>query len=315
MEFLVSLLAFVTGVAGQAWSELPGAALAFVIFFAAFLPLERLFARHDQPIFRKEYGIDFAFFAGQYLVWAGLVSGALAFVHASLDALPAQTFSFPMLAWRSWIRELPIWIQIPVAVLLGDFIIYWGHRLSHRVAFLWRFHRVHHTAERLDWLAAYREHPLDNLYTRFLENVPVVLLGFSLESAAGLVAFRGVWGLFIHSNVQLPLGPLRFVLGSPQLHHWHHDPEIGARHNFANLMPIMDLIFGTYYGPQGRSPTVYGTGEGEPPSEHGYVSQLIRPLLPRKLLPGRRPAASVDHAAQRLENESGGFPGPTVART
>ena len=117
----------------------------------------------------------------------------------------------------------PYWLQTLEIIILCDVGIYWGHRLSHQVNFLWRFHKIHHTAESLDWMAAYREHPLDNIYTRVIENLPALLLGFPLETIAGFILFRGLWGLFIHSNVNITMGPLAWLIGSPRLHHWHHE--------------------------------------------------------------------------------------------
>ena len=100
-------------------------------------------------------------------------------------------------------------------VLFSDLCVYWGHRLQHRVGWLWRFHSIHHGAEHLDWLAAHREHPVDTVYTLTLINLPAFLLGFPLETLAGLIAFRGVWAIYIHSNVRLPIGPLRMLVGAP----------------------------------------------------------------------------------------------------
>ena len=88
-------------------------------------------------------------------------------------------------------------------IVWSDIVLYWAHRLSHQVPFLWRFHKVHHTSERLDWVAAYREHPVDNLYTRLVENVPAMLLGFPLYTIAGFAVFRGLWAIYIHSNCRL----------------------------------------------------------------------------------------------------------------
>jgi sterol desaturase/sphingolipid hydroxylase (fatty acid hydroxylase superfamily) len=141
---------------------------------------------------------------------------------------------------------------------------------------LWRFHRVHHTAEHLDWLAAHREHPLDNLWTRTIENLPLLLLGFPLVTIAGFVVFRGLWAVFIHSNCTLTPGPLRFLIGAPRLHHWHHAIDGGGRVNFANLSPLMDLCFGTYHDP-GHFPGRLGIDE---PHQRGYVSALLEPLVP-----------------------------------
>jgi sterol desaturase/sphingolipid hydroxylase (fatty acid hydroxylase superfamily) len=152
-----------------------------------------------------------------------------------------------------------------------------GHRLQHRVPLLWRFHKVHHSAEHLDWLAAHREHPLDTIYTVGLINLPAFLLGFPLATIAGLIAFRGIWAIYIHSNVRLPLGPLRILIGAPELHHWHHDRDRNAG-NYANISPLMDLLFGTNRCPD-HEPESFGIRE---PSPRNYVGHMLEPLMPRR---------------------------------
>ncbi|MBL4704727.1 MAG: sterol desaturase family protein [Flavobacteriales bacterium] len=162
-------------------------------------------------------------------------------------------------------------------VFFSDLFIYWAHRLQHQWSFLWRFHKVHHSAERLDWLAAHREHPLDTIYTVTIINLPAILLGFNLDLIAGLIAFRGIWAVYIHSNVRLPIGPLKMLIGAPELHHWHHylDKDAG---NYANISPIMDLLFGTYTCPD-HEPEEVGISEVFPTT---YIGQMIHPLLPKK---------------------------------
>ncbi|MCB9891500.1 MAG: sterol desaturase family protein [Planctomycetes bacterium] len=255
---------------------LENVAFAFVAFALVFWPLERFHAYHPQRIFRKEWGTDLLFLLGQYLVWTSLSLWALLCVRDALTYLPLEDL-------HAVVRSQPVALQVVEVIVLCDVLIYWGHRLSHTVPFLWRFHRVHHTAPRLDWMAAYREHPLDNVYTRIIENFPALLLGFPLEILAGLVVFRGLWGLFIHSNAAISLGPLKYVLGSPHLHHWHHEATIGGRCNFANLMPIMDVLFGTYHDPR-EKPAAYGPAY---PRSNAYVFQLLGPFLPSRYLRSR----------------------------
>lgn len=247
------------------WSSLAGIALLFVIF----LPLERLFAAHRQRVFREEWGTDLLFCLGQYFVWTAPVVFVLQLVYVNLDALPLANL-------RESFRGQPSWLQFAIVILACDLSIYWAHRLSHSIPLLWRFHRVHHTARRLDWIAAYREHPFDNLYTRLIENLPAMLLGFPITALAGIAVFRGLWAIYIHSNVHLGPGPLRYLLGAPRLHHWHHDVAVGGQVNFANLSPLMDLLFRTYHDP-GRMPERYGLAAD---LRHGYVAQLIGPFLP-----------------------------------
>lgn len=260
-------------------SLLLGPLISLGLLFAIFLPLEKLFPAHRQAVLRREWWTDLFFFLGQYFLWTAPVVAVLTLVLVHADDLP-------LAGLRAAFAAQPFALQLLEVILLCDLGIYWAHRWSHRNKFLWRFHRVHHTAERLDWLAAYREHPFDNLYTRLVENLPAILLGFPLEALAGLAVFRGMWALYIHSNVSLTPGPLRYLLGAPRLHHWHHEIGHHSRVNFANLSPLMDLLFGTYHDP-GSMPERYGIAAR---LRHGYVHQMVDPLLPRALrrrLPGR----------------------------
>ena len=169
------------------------------------------------------------------------------------------------------------WVQAVEVVVLSDFFVYWGHRLQHRVGFLWRFHAIHHSAEHLDWLAAHREHPVDSIYTVGLINLPAFIMGFPLETLTLLIAFRGMWAIYIHSNVRLPIGPFRMLIGAPELHHWHHDRNRAAG-NYANISPLMDVLFGTYRCPD-HEPASFGLHEPMPKS---YIGQLLHPFLPTK---------------------------------
>src|SRR6266446_7853901 len=210
-----------------------GAALSFFFLAAVFWPLEKLFPARSQRIMRPNWWTDLAFFLGQYLLWSACVLGLLHLFRGWLDNIVPAGF-------RLAVRTQPWWLQAIEVILLSDLLIYWGHRLQHRVGFLWRFHSIHHSAEHLDWLAAHREHPLDTVYTMGLINLPAFVMGFPLETLAGLLAFRGIWAICIHSNVRLPIGPLRMFIGAPELHHWHHDRDRAAG-NYANLSPLMDI--------------------------------------------------------------------------
>lgn len=251
--------------------DVPGllfaAALSLFFLVLVFVPLEWAFpAKPGQRFFRPAWLTDLCFFSGQYLLWNGLVFWVLSLESGWLDSIVPGGF-------RASVAAQPWWLQAIEVVLLSDFFVYWGHRLQHRVGFLWRFHSIHHTAEHLDFLAAHREHPLDTVYTLTLINLPAFVLGFPLETLAGLIAFRGIWAIYIHSNVRLPIGPLRMLIGAPELHHWHHDRDRDAG-NYANLSPIMDLIFGTYKCPD-HEPEHFGVHERVP---RGYLGQMIHPF-------------------------------------
>lgn len=251
------------------WNLLEAAGLSLLFLFVVFVPMEKVFpAKVRQKILRPHWALDLCFFFGQYLLWSGLVLWALRYFSGYLTTIiPANL----MMA----VKSQPWWLQAIEVIVLSDFLIYWGHRLQHKVGFLWRFHKVHHSAEHLDWLAAHREHPLDSIYTVGLINLPAFILGFPLETLAGVVAFRGIWAIYIHSNVRLPIGPLRMLIGAPELHHWHHDLDRDAG-NYANISPLMDIIFGTYTCPD-KEPEKFGIKEEFPKN---YVGQMMAPLLP-----------------------------------
>jgi sterol desaturase/sphingolipid hydroxylase (fatty acid hydroxylase superfamily) len=276
--------------------NLPGlaftAGISILFFILVFRPLEVVFpARPGQRFFRPAWFTDLCFFLGKYLLWNGLVLWVLISLRSWLDVVMPSSF-------RQAVASQPWWLQAVEVVLLSDFFIYWGHRLQHRVGFLWRFHAVHHSAEHLDWLAAHREHPVDTIYTIGLINLPAFLLGFQLEPIAGFIAFRGIWAVYIHSNVRLPIGPLRMLIGAPELHHWHHDRDRDAG-NYANISPLMDILFGTYRCPD-HEPERFGLRE---PTPRTYLGHLIGPFLPRQHADRNKTQTSVAARAP-AENDS-----------
>ncbi|APR77289.1 Sterol desaturase [Minicystis rosea] len=225
------------------------AALSLALLAIAFGPLERAFpARAEQRVIRPGIGVDLCFFAGQYLVWSGLSLSILLAVRNHIALAPLD-------ALRDFVAARPMWMQIVAAVVLGDLTVYWFHRACHTFEPLWRFHAVHHSAEHLDFLAAHREHPLDGIVTQLSVNLPAFVMGFPIHHLAAFLALRGMWAVFIHANVRLPIGPLRWLLGAPELHHFHHARVPETRHNFSNLAPWVDVIFGTYHCPKGRRTT------------------------------------------------------------
>lgn len=246
--------------------------ISYGFLMLVFIPMEKVFpAKKGQKVFRPHWLVDTCFFLGQYLFWGSLVIWTLNHFAVYLTSFVPQSF-------QESIQSQPIFLQAIEVIILSDFLIYWAHRLQHNVDFLWRFHKVHHSAKKLDWLAAHREHPLDSIYTVGIINLPAFILGFPLEAIAGVIAFRGIWAIYIHSNVRLPIGPIRMLIGAPELHHWHHDLDRRAG-NYANVSPLMDIIFGTYTCPDAE-PEKFGIEEETPNS---YIGQLVEPILPNSL--------------------------------
>lgn len=249
--------------------------LNLIAFSAVFIPLERLFARYcDQPIFRQEWRTDLAYF---------FVSSLLVQVTTLLTMQPAMVFlhwaAYPQL--QAFIAAQPFVLQFAGILVVSDLTQYWVHRSFHRVPFLWRFHAVQHSAQTMDWLAGSRLHLVDVAVTRGLTYIPIYLLGFAEAPLFAYVAFVSIQATFIHANVRFEFGPLRWLLATPQFHHWHHASEREAMDkNFAVHLPVIDRLFRTHFLPTGRWPRAYGLAEGTQfPS--GYARQFMHPFQSR----------------------------------
>jgi sterol desaturase/sphingolipid hydroxylase (fatty acid hydroxylase superfamily) len=165
------------------------------------------------------------------------------------------------------------------AVLIATVIVfvgqYWAHRLTHQIPVLWRFHSVHHSIENMDWLASGRVHPIDQIFTHGAVVIPLYLLGFNGNVFGGVVVFFTLLALFQHANVRLRFPVVRWVINTPEWHHWHHALDREAiNKNFGT--PVIDKLFGTAYMPRGQWPSGFGTTEPVPPV--GYVRQLAYPF-------------------------------------
>ena len=170
----------------------------------------------------------------------------------------------------------PYWLQIVEVVLVADLGLYFAHRMVHAIPLLWRFHQIHHSNEELDWLAAFRVHPVDQIATKGLALVPVFALGFS-DAAIAVFALLSQWhAILLHSNISIGFGPLRWLIASPNFHHWHHSKEVAARDkNFAGQLSLLDVLFGTAHMPHGQVPSQYGIDDPLPST---YVTQLLHPF-------------------------------------
>jgi sterol desaturase/sphingolipid hydroxylase (fatty acid hydroxylase superfamily) len=258
---LLSAAALIAGLALRGPAVLVGIGLLFLVF----VPLEKLFALRKQKTFRRGWLTDVT-----HIVVNNTVSTVVGIAFAIVLALPLI-----------WLRPFDLEAQLPVAaslalaigiVVLGS---YWGHRLSHTVPFLWRFHAVHHSIEEMDWLAAGRLHPLDSAFTTACFLTPLLVLGYDGGVFAGAAAFITALAIFQHSNVRLRFPGVRWVINTPQWHHWHHSAHAEALNkNFG--VPVVDKLFGTAYLPKGVYASEFGISDPVP--EASYSRQMVYPF-------------------------------------
>ena len=136
------------------------------------------------------------------------------------------------------VQSQPLWLQVVEVIISADIGFYLAHRAFHAVPLLWRFHAVHHSIEELDWLAAFRVHPVDQILTKSASFLPIAVFGFS-DGAVLVFALIYKWhSVAIHSNSRIGLGPLKWIFASPQFHHWHHANEPAAIDKNSSADPL-----------------------------------------------------------------------------
>ncbi|WOI52718.1 sterol desaturase family protein [Parvularcula sp. LCG005] len=228
--------------------------------------------RRRQPIFRAKWTTDAIYFVVNHLLVGVFAIVTLwiashAFGWAKIDRVAA------------WVQAMPLAVQFIVMWLVIDFVFYWGHRAFHEHRLFWRFHSVHHSAEKMDWLASSRLHFLESLFTRSATVLPVYLLGFS-DAAIGIyLVYIGIHATLLHVNADITFGPFEHIIVSPKNHHWHHAKEAeGVNKNYASQFAIYDRIFGTYYNPD-HWPKAYGVMANDVPQS--FKGQLLHPFTKR----------------------------------
>jgi sterol desaturase/sphingolipid hydroxylase (fatty acid hydroxylase superfamily) len=243
---------------------------AFLIVAIVFIPLERLRpVRPDMKLNRKGWKTDAAHMFLNGILYKGTM----------LVAIGALTFALDLRALdpvREAVARQPDWLQAIEMLLLGDLGFYWAHRALHHFPVLWKFHSIHHSIEKLDWLAAYRTHVLDQSLVKATSMLPFIIFQFS-EWALFVFFVTYQWqSILLHSNIALGFGPLSWLIASPNFHHWHHSNQREAYDkNFSGQLSLWDYVFGTAYLPKGQWPAVYGIDD---PVPSGYIGQLLYPF-------------------------------------
>lgn len=256
---------------------LQGVIAGFFIIGAGMLVIERLWpAVRGQRLMRRGFLLDVAYWLFTPIVTRAISRAAVIIAVVILAlSLGWKLERDAILAGHGPIGALPLWQQGLLMLVLLDFLGYWMHRLFHG-RLLWRFHAIHHSSEDLDWLSSVRVHPLNDMVNRVIPAIIVILAGFAPVALAGALPFFAVYAILLHANVDWRFGPLARVIASPAFHRWHHTSEAEGRdRNFAGLLPVWDILFGTFYMPD-RRPERFGIGEPVPGTLWGQLAWPFR---------------------------------------
>lgn len=237
-----------------------------------FICIEKLFPlRRAQPVFRAEWQTDLQYFGINHLL--------VGFVLLATNLLVHRFFGWAVSAeLQQWVQALPWALELLLLMLVADLIQYAVHRSLHEVPALWRIHAVHHSITTLDWLAGSRLHIAEVLLMRTLVLAPIYVLGFSKEVIDSYIVVVGFQAVLNHANVNIRLGPLRYLLVTPNFHHWHHSQEREALdRNYASQFAFLDYLFGTAVRCERAWPLRYGVRGDYVPA--GFWKQLRFPFL------------------------------------
>jgi len=146
--------------------------------------------------------------------------------------------------------DAPYWLACVLSVVLLDLAIYGQHVLFHKVGFLWRLHRVHHTDKDLDATTALRFHPLEIILSMAIKLGVIALLGAPLPAVLAFEIILNATAMFNHSNLAIPVAVdrrLRWFVVTPDMHRVHHSViRRETDSNYGFNLPWWDRLFGTY---------------------------------------------------------------------
>ena len=236
-----------------------------------FIAIEKLLPlRKGQLVFRPEWQTDLKHFAVNHFL-VGLILLTVNFVIHNGFGWMVQ-HDFQLAVQRIWFVP-----QLLLCILVADLAQYWTHRAYHEIPFLWKFHSVHHSAKSMDWLAGSRQHVLEVIATRVLVVAPLFVIGFSEAVVNAYILIVGFQAVLNHANVGIPWGPLKYLIVTPDFHHWHHasDDEAIDR-NYAAHYAFLDYLFGTAVKADRKLPNHYGVVGDYMPD--GFVAQQMFPF-------------------------------------
>lgn len=174
-------------------------------------------------------------------------------VAVMLTGTPVTT---PLTKWvqrRNWglvkWLQLPLWLEVPIALILLDYLLYLWHVAFHKVPFLWRFHQVHHVDLDMDASTAIRFHFGEMALSTALQTFQILTIGVSPLTFSIWNTWLVSEVMFQHSNVELPFGLERWlckIIVTPRMHGIHHSlvPE-ELSSNWSSGLTLWDRLHGT----------------------------------------------------------------------
>ena len=188
-----------------------------------------------------------------------------------------------------WLPKMNIYLYTFLGLILLDLIgAYLIHLIEHKIAFLWRFHLIHHTDTCIDTTSANRHHPGESVLRFVFTTLGVLLIGTPMWLVFLYQTMSVVATQFNHANISLPKKLdtfLSYIIVSPDMHKVHHHYVLPyTDSNYGNIFSIWDRIFGTFTTLD-RTKIIYGIDTHMDPKENNALGNLIKIPFQKKRSP------------------------------
>ena len=210
--------------------------------------------REKQKIIRKDFWLDTFYMFFNYFFFNLLIFAALSSMTQRLFSELMTVVGLPTSGVFDFMSVMPQWARVLGFFLIFDLVQWSVHNALHRIPWMWKFHRVHHSVREMGFAAHLRYHFMENIFYRIaLFVVLSYLLKVSLPNIAWIYAATTLIGHLNHANFKWNYGPLKYLFNSQRFHIWHHAKDLPDTHpkgmNFAITLSIWDYLFGTNYEP------------------------------------------------------------------
>ncbi len=227
-----------------------GTIVMFIFYGLIFAPLEHLIPFSRRWLDDREASVDMMlFFGGKF--WGDYINRP---IRLATISLVVQEIS-PAIGQSIWPVGIHPVLQVLLLLSINDFFRYWYHRWMHENEFMWRWHAVHHSSERLYWFNGTRSHPLEGLVSSLLWGIPLAFVQAPVEVVFVTGLLGRTIGRFQHTNMDLILGPFDYIFSSPKNHRYHHSKKLEeGNSNYGGDVIFWDILFGTFHLPKGETP-------------------------------------------------------------
>lgn len=237
--------------------------------------------RKNQPVFRKDFWLDlfylfFNFFLLNLILLIALSNVTEMLFNDFLSIFGLQLASIQLFS----LSALPKPLGLIAFFVLSDFVQWNIHRLLHRVPFLWKFHKTHHSAKQMGFATQFRYHWMEAVIYKSIQYIPLILIGgFALEDVFIVHFISIAIGHLNHANIGWDYGFLKYIFNNPKMHIWHHSKELPSKYgaNFGISLSLWDYLFKTNHIPHDGREIELGF-EDEETFPTGFLQQEVYPF-------------------------------------